>query len=178
MMQSQWAKIIDEFQMQARTGEEGDILGSRVIAARQIYNIIFMCFLLERKYVPYAKWRTKTWRERLESGRNMHDKLMRILDEPSWKRRQRMLAQAYQVLAKMHNGLHIMEPMPTDIIDYYERGYPVIDAWKIFFGFEKVIRNPKLRNMKYPIGSVDQFIDHVRFNHMDYMYLELKDVIR
>ena len=42
--------------------------GSRVIAARQIYNIIFMCFLLERRYVPYAKWRTKTWAERLESG--------------------------------------------------------------------------------------------------------------
>lgn len=178
MMQSQWAKIIDEFQMQARTGEEGDDLGSRTIAARAIQNIIFMCFLLERRYVPYAKWRTKTFAERLECGKKMHEKLLKILDESSWKRRQRMLAQCYQTLAKMHNDLHIMEPVSTEIIDYYDRGYPVIDAWKIFFGLENTIRNPKLRNMKYPIGSIDQFIDHVRINHMDYVYKELGDVIK
>ncbi|HEY0010342.1 MAG TPA: DUF4037 domain-containing protein [Candidatus Paceibacterota bacterium] len=178
MMQSQWARIIDEFQMQARAGEEGDVLGSRVITARAIHNIVFMCFLLERKYVPYAKWRTKTFAERLESGRKLHPKLMRILNETDWKKRQRMLARCYQALAKMHNNLRIMEPVSTDIIDYYGRGYAVIDAWKIFFGLEGTIRNQKLRNMKYPIGSIDQFIDHVRINHMDYVYWELKDVIQ
>ena len=178
MMQSQWAKIIDEFQMQARAGEEGDVLGSKVIAARQIYNIIFMTFLLERRYVPYAKWRTKTFAERLSCGKKLHPRLMKIMEEPSWKKRQRLFAKTYQELIKMHNELSLMEPMSDEIIDYYDRGYPVVDAWKIFFAYEKIIRNPKLRTMKYPIGSIDQFIDHVRINHMDYVYLELKDVIK
>ncbi|MDB5189474.1 MAG: hypothetical protein JWL82_431 [Parcubacteria group bacterium] len=178
MMQSQWAKIIDEFQMQARTGEEGDDLGSRISTARTLHNIMFMCFLIERKYVPYAKWRGKAFVEWLKCGKELYPRLMKILDEPKWKKRQEMLAEVYQILGNMHNDLRIMEPMPTKIIEYFGRGYPVIDAWKIFFGFEKAIRNPKLLSMKYPIGSVDQFIDHVRINHMDYVYWELKDAIQ
>ena len=177
LMRIQWGKILDELQMQARSGEMGDEVGAQVVTARTVHKLMFLCFLMERTYVPYAKWLGSAFK-RLRCAPEVYPLLEQILAERNWKRRQKLLAKTYQKLGKMHNALNITRPVSTDIVEFFGRGYPIIDAWAYVDAIEKSIRNQKLKNIKYPLGSVDQFIDHARINHLDYVYWELKDVIQ
>jgi hypothetical protein len=39
-----------------RCGDVGDDIGSRIITARLAHDVMRLCFLVERRYVPYPKW--------------------------------------------------------------------------------------------------------------------------
>ncbi|WDR02265.1 DUF4037 domain-containing protein [Devosia algicola] len=52
----QWRRIAEEQAFVGRAGQVGDDLGSRVIAARLVRDVMRMGFLLERRYAPYSKW--------------------------------------------------------------------------------------------------------------------------
>ncbi|MCS6757984.1 MAG: DUF4037 domain-containing protein [Candidatus Devosia euplotis] len=52
----QWRRIAEEKAFVGRAGQVGDDLGSPVIAARPVQDVMRMDFLLERRYAPYAKW--------------------------------------------------------------------------------------------------------------------------
>jgi hypothetical protein len=52
----QWRRIDQEEPFVGRTGEVGDDLGSAVITARLVRDLMRLCFLIERRYAPYAKW--------------------------------------------------------------------------------------------------------------------------
>lgn len=178
MLRVQWGKILDELQMQARSAEENDLLGAHIISARTIQKMMFLVYLMERQYAPYSKWFGVAFRKWLRPGPELTEEYLAILNEKNWKKRQLMLAKAYQQLGEMHNKLGITKPLSTRIVNFYGRDYPIIDTWQFVEALEKSIRNAQLRNMKYPIGSIDQFIDHARINHMNYVYNELRDVIQ
>ncbi len=177
MMRVQWGKILDELQTQARTGEAKDEIGSRIVSSRMVQKVMFLCFLIERTYVPYSKWFGSAF-SKLKCAKVMQPLLLRITRERSWEKRQELLAKAYQELGRMHNKLKITKPVSTRIVDFFGRGYPIIDTWKYVEALEKAIPNAHLRDMEYPLGSVDQFIDHARLNQLNYFYTDLKDVIK
>ena len=52
----QWRRIAEEQAFVGRTGMVGDEIGSRVIAARLVRDVMRMAFLIERRYAPYPKW--------------------------------------------------------------------------------------------------------------------------
>src|SRR5450432_1935334 len=56
LLGAQWKRISQEEPFMGRTGDVGDDLGSRVIAARLIRDVMMLCFLIERVYAPYPKW--------------------------------------------------------------------------------------------------------------------------
>ena len=56
LLAAQWMRISQEEPFVGRTGDVGDDLGSRVIAARLIRDVMMLCFLIERVYAPYPKW--------------------------------------------------------------------------------------------------------------------------
>ena len=53
---AQWIKIFEDREFVSRCGDVGDELGSTIIAAHQVKNLMRLCFLMERKYAPYTKW--------------------------------------------------------------------------------------------------------------------------
>lgn len=55
-MAGAWRRLDQEEPFMARCGDVGDELGSRLVAARQIIELIRLAFLVEREYVPYMKW--------------------------------------------------------------------------------------------------------------------------
>jgi hypothetical protein len=178
LMRVQWGRILDELQTQARTGEANDELGSRIAAARMVRHIMYLCFMIEKRYIPYSKWLGTAFERWLSCGPRLKPLLLAVIREPAWERRQLLLARAYQGLGKMHNQLKITKRVSTRIIDFFGRGYPIIDAWQYVNALEKVIDNAALRNMEYPLGAVDQFIDHARTNQLNYFYRDLGDVIK
>jgi hypothetical protein len=56
LLASQWRRIAQEEAFVGRAAEVGDDLGSRVVTARLVRDLMRLCLLLERAYAPYSKW--------------------------------------------------------------------------------------------------------------------------
>jgi hypothetical protein len=52
----QWMRLSQEEPFVGRCGEVGDDLGSAVVAARQVRDLMRLCLLMNRVYPPYSKW--------------------------------------------------------------------------------------------------------------------------
>ena len=55
LLAAQWARISEEEAFVGGCGDAGDDLGSRIIAARLVRDLMRLCFLMERRYAPYSK---------------------------------------------------------------------------------------------------------------------------
>src|SRR4051812_29081596 len=106
LLASQWERIGQDEAFVGRCGEVGDELGSRVIAARLVQQIMRLCFLMERKYAPYPKWFGSAF-SRLECAPVLAAIFDGVLSTGSWREREGHLSEAYRVVAEMHNGLGI-----------------------------------------------------------------------
>lgn len=56
LLACQWQRISQEEAFVGRCAEVGDELGSAVVAARQVRDLMRLSLLLERRYAPYSKW--------------------------------------------------------------------------------------------------------------------------
>ncbi|HVI03848.1 MAG TPA: DUF4037 domain-containing protein [Enhygromyxa sp.] len=176
-MACQWGRIANELSFQARSGERGDELGSRIIAARMVEEIMQLCFLLERTYIPYSKWRGTAFAQ-LECAKVQRPLLQGVLDSADWRARQRLLAASYSALAEQHNALGVTEPIPTTPSPFPGRGYRVLDVAPFIRALRDRIEDPVLRAPQFPLGGIDQFIAHARINHENYVHRELRFLIR
>lgn len=176
-MSCQWGRIANELSFQARSGEHGDELGSRILAARMVEEIMRLCFLMERTYMPYSKWRGTAF-ERLECAKVQLPILRRILASSDWRARQRLLASSYKALAEQHNALGVTEPVATTLSLFPGRGYLVLDVSRFIDALRDRTEDPGLRNPRYRLGSIDQFVAHARINHENYFHREMRSLIR
>src|SRR5262249_61098835 len=53
---AQWDRIAEAEAFVGRAGSVGDELGSRLVAARLVHDLMRLCFLIERTYAPHSKW--------------------------------------------------------------------------------------------------------------------------
>ncbi len=162
LLASQWARISDREAFVGRTGHVGDELGSQILAARMVRELMRLCFLMEKKYFPYAKW-FGTGFSHLKSARTLSPIFKKVLVSKNWRQREKHLSAAYSIVAKMHNDLKITKALPTKTSKYHGRPYLVIHADRFAQEIQKKITDKKLRNLKL-IGSVDQFTDSVPIN--------------
>ncbi|MGD2078589.1 MAG: DUF4037 domain-containing protein [Chloroflexota bacterium] len=155
-----WARIGQEEHLMGRAGLAGDELGSAIIGARLVRDIMRLCFLMERVYAPYPKWFGKAF-ALLDSGSQIGRDLEEALAARRWQARQRHLVAGYRHLARLHNRLQLTEPMPEEATSFYGRPFQVM----AFHGFADAllaqISDPQVRRIarRRPIGSVDQFSD-------------------
>jgi uncharacterized protein DUF4037 len=158
LLAAQWKRISQEEAFVGRTGDVGDELGSQIIAARMVREIIKLAFLMERQYVPYSKWLGSAF-GKLKIAKRLMPLLARVLNASSWKRREKWLSKSYEVLAEQHNSLKITKPLSTTTSRYYERPYRVIHADRFARLITRAIRDQGVRTIKTEIGSIDQFTD-------------------
>lgn len=52
----QWKRIAQQEPFVGRCGDVGDDLGSALVAASLVRDLMRLCFLIERTYAPYSKW--------------------------------------------------------------------------------------------------------------------------
>lgn len=158
MMAAQWKRISQEQAFVGRAGHVGDELGSQIVAARLVREIIRLSFLIERKYAPYSKWLGTAF-SKLEIARPLAPILRRTLLANTWKIRQKWLSQAYSLMARRHNALEISKPLSTKIANYYSRPYSVIFAERFAHAIKQAIKDPRVKKIETDIGSIDQFTD-------------------
>ncbi len=56
LLASCWTRIEQEEHLMGRAGIVGDTIGSSLIGSRLVRDLMRLCFLMEKRYAPYAKW--------------------------------------------------------------------------------------------------------------------------
>ena len=162
LLASQWERISQREAYVGRTGDVGDELGSQILAARIVRELMRLCFLMEKKYIPYAKW-FGTGFSHLKAAKKLSPIFTKVIMSKNWRQREKHLSSAYSIVAKMHNDLKITKTLPVKPTKYFGRPYLVIHSDSFARKIREKITDKKLRRLKL-IGSVDQFIDSPAIN--------------
>jgi uncharacterized protein DUF4037 len=161
LMAAGWTRIGQEEHLMGRAGLVGDELGSALIGARLVRDVMRLCFQMERRYAPYPKWFGTAF-ARLKCGPELAPILRRAQLAESWPERERQLCAAYEHVAAMHNGLGITEPLPAQVGAFFKRPFQVIH---LVGGFAEAIRrqitDPAVKRIadRRLIGGIDQWSD-------------------
>lgn len=158
MLAAQWEKIFEEAAFVGRCGYVGDELGSRVIATRQVKNLMHLCFMMERKYAPYSKWFGIAFSQ-LNCAPKLTPIFQAVLEANEWNQRQTSLAIAYEVIAQLHNALNITIPLEEKALQYYNRPYLVVGDDRYVEELMNAVTSEEVKNLKHSLGSLNQFID-------------------
>lgn len=152
----QWRRISEEQAFVGRAGQVGDDLGSRIIAARLVRDVMGLAFLLCRRYAPYPKWFGTAF-SKLPLAASLSPLLKETLLSSDWKKRGEALASAYLELARTQKDLGIA-PFSPVIGPYYERPFVTINADDAIRAAIDCVKDEGLRS--HPIiGSIDQISD-------------------
>lgn len=158
LLAAQWSRIGEEEAFVGRCGEVGDDLGSRLVAARLVRDLMRLGFLIERTYAPYDKWFGSAFVQ-LACGAYLGPILQAVLRADDWRTREHHLSRAYAIVAELHNGLGITAPLPTAVSPYYDRPYQVIHGGRFAAAIRDAIADDGLRGIAAEVGSVNQLID-------------------
>jgi Domain of unknown function (DUF4037) len=173
LLAAQWGRVGQQEAFVGRTGEAGDEHGSRLVAASLVRDLMGLCFLMEKKYAPYAKWFGTAF-SRLECAPRLGPVLDAVLNADSWKEREGRLSEAYGVVSRMHNALGVTPPLSTGISRYHSRPYLVVHAGRFAAALRSAIEDPEVLSVPHKAGSVDQICDSTDVLAHPGTYLKLR----
>ena len=175
---SQWQRISQEEPFVGRCGDLGDDIGSRLIAARLVRDLMRLGFFIEREYAPYSKWLGTAF-ARLYCAKQLTPIFARVLAARDWTERETHLCDAYVVLAEMHNALGITARVEPKITNFFGRPYRVIFAGRFAQAIRGAIADETLKRLAL-IGGIDQFsdntdlIDDPRLTHRTHILYQME----
>ena len=154
----QWQRIAQEEGFVGRCAEDGDELGSRVLAGRIVRDMMRLAFLMERRYAPYSKW-LGTACANLDCGPRLVPLLEGALAADTYPPREEALARAGTELAKMHNALGVTEPLDPTPRNFFSRPYQVLFASRFDQAIREKIQDDRIRALPSRLPAVDQLTD-------------------
>ncbi len=175
VLAAQWSRIGQEEAFVGRCAQVSDELGSRIVAARLVRDLMKLSFVLARQYAPYTKWFGAAF-ARLEIAVRLQPILLDVLGAVDWPTRERHLCAAYEMLARVHNTLNITEVGPTQVTRYYERPFWVIGGGRFAELTCAAIRDPAVLALPPNMGAIDQFVDSTDVLSNPGMFNRLKTV--
>jgi hypothetical protein len=158
LLRAQWRRIEQEEAFPGRCAEAGDELGSRVVAARLVREIMHLAFLLERQYMPYAKWLGTAF-SRLSCAGELQPRLLSVLGAADWAEREEHLSRAYEIVARMHNERGLTEPVPAEVSPFYGRPFLVIHGDRFAAALEATITDEDTKRLPRYLGNTTQWAD-------------------
>lgn len=159
LLMTGWWRVHPEINLVSRAGVVGDELGSSLIGSQLVWDLMRLCFLMERQYAAYSKWLGTAF-SRLPCGRGLAPTLWRVVQAETWQSREAALLTAYEKLAAMHNALQLTDPVSTEVEQMWDRPFKV--AWADFPGLLGAqIQDPAVLRIaeRWPVGPVDRFRD-------------------
>jgi hypothetical protein len=106
---------------------------------------------------PYAKWLGSAF-ARTHASPRLTPVLTAVLAATDWHTRERHLAQAYEIVAGIHNQLDLTHRVDPATRPYHSRPFQVLHAERFTRALSARITDPTLRDLP-AVGSVDQFMD-------------------
>jgi Domain of unknown function (DUF4037) len=157
LLAAQWRRLDHEEAFVGRAAEVGDELGSRVVAARLVRDLMRLAFLLERRYAPYGKWLGSAF-ARLDVAASLGPALLDVLAARDYEAREAALVSAVEELAARHNALGIAETLEPSVRLFHSRPYRVLGSGRFADACLARVEDPWLRAQPL-IGGVDQISD-------------------
>ncbi|MGC7100750.1 DUF4037 domain-containing protein [Amycolatopsis lurida] len=154
----QWQRISEEEAFVGRSGEVGDELGSAVVGARLVRDLMRLSLLMHRRYPPYGKWLGSAF-ARLPHAVTLTPVLTAALTATTWYEREEHLATAYSAVAELHNGLGLTGPIDPGTRPYHSRPFQVLHAERFSQALLGTLTDRELRDLPLT-GAVDQFADN------------------
>lgn len=163
IMMSGWQRVQDTEPMVGRTAEVGDEIGNRLVIARLIGHLISLCFLQERRYAPYVKWRAMAF-TRLKAAEELGPRFQAALSAATFEARIEAVAESLETVARRHNDLGLTEHVdprtgPFDVkINDALRPFKVLNANRFVKACSDVIEEADLKELD-AVGAIDQILD-------------------
>jgi hypothetical protein len=154
LLACQWRRIDQEEPFVGRTGEVGDDLGSAVVAARLVRDLMRLCFLIEREYAPYSKWLGTAF-SRLQCAPALMPLFRGALAATDWKQREAALVPAAEQVARAFNALGVAEALDPAARYFYDRPFLVLESSRFV---EACMARTPLATLGHT-GGIDQFVD-------------------
>ena len=161
LMASQWMRIAQFEPFVGRIAEAGDELGSRLVTASLVRDLMKLSFLQARRYAPYAKWFGAAF-ARLPVAAMLGPVLQRALAASDAQMREDALCEAYAIVGEQHNALGITPPLETAPARFYGRPYRVLNAGRFAEALAQRIEDDEVREIMATagrIGAIDQLSD-------------------
>lgn len=157
LLACQWRRIDQEEPFVGRTAEVGDDLGSRVVAARLVRDLMRLSFLLERRYAPYTKWLGSAFAQ-LDSHAEIGAALVQVLAAYEYEQREAALVTAVEALAARHNALGLTTQVDVTVRLFHGRPFRVLGSGRFVDACLARVTDPWLKSLP-PVGAIDQFAD-------------------
>ena len=122
------------------------------LLARQVVELMRLCFLMEKRYWPYNKWFGSAFSE-LDCSRTVLPILTAALESSTWKDRERHLNRAYVRVAELHNNLCITGPVDPSVSHFHSRPYLVIHANRFVAALWERLDSTFLKSIKRCLRS-------------------------
>ncbi|WP_329033699.1 DUF4037 domain-containing protein [Streptomyces sp. NBC_01725] len=161
LLACQWQRISQEEALVGRCAEVGDDLGSAVVAARLVRDLMRLCLLLERSYAPYGKWLGSAF-GRLAVADALKPSLAGVLAATRYPVRERHLCDAYEYVAGLQNATGLAAPVDPARRPYHGRPFQVLHAERFARALAATVTDPELRGLPLT-GGVDQWADSTDF---------------
>jgi hypothetical protein len=150
----QWRRLGQEEPFVGRCGQVDDDLGSAIVGARLVRELMRLCFLIEKEYAPYSKWLGTAF-ARLGCGPELVPVMRAALRASEWHEREEHLTAAFETVAAKFNALGLTEPLETVARPFYNRPFLVLDSDRFV---DACMAATRLSNLGF-VGSIDQFAD-------------------
>ena len=158
VMAGHWRRIAQLEHLIGRTATRGDDLGSRIIAASLVRDLMRLSLLQERRYPPYPKWLGTAY-ARLE--RPERAALDAALAASEWPAREDALVHAFESVARRHNELGATEPVDPTVRQFWGRPFRVLFADRFVDSLREAVSDPEVRAVEHLAGSIDAVSDNV-----------------
>jgi hypothetical protein len=161
LMITAWWRVHPEMNLVGRTGYVGDELGSALIGAQLVQDLMRLCFLMERTYAPYSKWFGTAF-GRLCCGPALTPLLREVGRAETWQHREEALQAAYRAVGELHNRRGITRPVELGLERMF--GRPFDTVWGDFIGaLSADIQDPEVRRIldRWPVGGIERIRDQL-----------------
>lgn len=151
-----WQRLCQLLPMVGRSAQAGDELGSRLLSAGLAGDLLWLAFMLSRRWAPYAKWRGTAFRS-LPVAARLGPLLDAASAAPGWRERETALATACEVLLGIQREQG--RPAPESaVIPFFDRPYRTVDR-AVPEGLLSCITDPDVARLPPMVGSIEQWVD-------------------
>ncbi|MFD7024635.1 DUF4037 domain-containing protein [Promicromonospora sukumoe] len=158
VLAAEWTRVGQELPFVGRTGQRGDDLGSRLLAARLVTALVRLGFLLERRWPPYPKW-AGTLFGRLPVASSAGEPLAEALAAGTWQERDAALRAACEALHARQRAVGGLPALDGPVCEnFYDR--PFTGLRDVAGVLRAAVVDPEVRALPHR-GGVEQWVDDV-----------------
>ncbi len=160
----QWEMIGTREAFMGRSGQAGDELGSRIMTAMIVEQIMRLCFIMEKQYIPYEKWFGTAF-SRLRCASELTHLMIKAIDGKNWEERDEGLGKIYEIIVHMHNNLKVTKPMRVKMDNFHGRPFKTLNAYAFYEAIKPKLKQP-MRSFQFQLGAVDQYLGNPRIHEL------------